>query len=850
MRNLYFLIMAAIVPVSGVVHSCADPEKNPQAYCETTLNDWKFREHGSGNLLSAAVPGTVHTDLMKHGLIPDPFVGVNEEAVQWVSDKTWEYVTILEPEMLSGFAVNELVFEGLDTHAEIFLNDSLILSCNNQFRRWVVPLNKDFIKKATELKVIFYPAAKYDSIQASLLPYALPDNRAFSRKSPYHYGWDWGPRLITCGIWKPVYIRQWNKFRVADIQVVTKKLNEALAEIEVVISYIANENGNALIELVIPGTGIKRRLKHALRQGENTVSIPVTIKEPELWFPAGLGKAHLYNLEIATQFNKTRQTSSQQFGLRTVELVREKDSAGESFYFRINGLPVFAKGANYVPPDNFAPRVTAGKHLELLQMASDANFNMLRVWGGGYYENDRFYQLCDSLGIMVWQDFMFACMMYPGDEAFIENVGQEVREQVQRLRNHPSIVLWCGNNEVDEGWHNWGWQRQLGYTDEIADRVWNDYEKVFHELIPEIIRKEDPAKPYWSSSPSTGWGRPESLLSGDLHYWGVWWGEEPFEMYRKKVGRFMSEFGFQAYPHPRSIAEFAGSDITSPDHPAMQVHQKHPRGRQLIHTYMQRDFPVPDDFIDYVFMSQLVQAYGISMAVEAHRTAMPYCMGTLYWQFNDCWPVTSWSSLDWYGRPKALHYYVKRLYADFLFSATVDNDTLLLKAVNDSRKDEKLNFVFAIFSSDGKEILKYAAPVSLEAQTVKVLLRTRLEDLVSGLQPTKVVGFASLTDTEGNLKAKQCILFEKPRNLELSVPEFRWEISGYTPDYRLTLQSNVPALDVWIFSETTDFAASDNFISLMPGEPVNLTLRSQKSLAELQRHIRIKSLNEFASNKP
>lgn len=830
--------------------ACLHMEQSLQTYREAPLNGWQFMEHGSGRLLSAEVPGTVHIDLMKHGIIPDPFIGANEEAVQWVSDKTWEYITILEPEMLEGFSVNELVFEGLDTHAEIFLKDSLILRCNNQFRRWVIPLNEGSIKAATELKVIFYPAAGYDSIQSSLLPYSLPDSRAFSRKSPYHYGWDWGPRLITCGIWKPVYLRQWNKFRIADIHVISNQLNEQSAELEVVISYITNESGNAEIELSIPGSGINTRLKNAFVQGENIVTIPLKIENPELWFPSGLGKAHLYNLQITTHFGKTRQTASQQFGLRTAVLVREKDSIGGEFYFRINGQNVFAKGANYVPPDNFAPRVSAEKHLALLQMAADANFNMLRVWGGGYYENDRFYQLCDSLGIMVWQDFMFACMMYPGDTSFVENVKHEVHEQVQRLRKHPSIVIWCGNNEVDEGWHNWGWQQQFNYTQEISEEIWGNYEAVFHQLIPEIIAKTDPSRPYWPSSPSTGWGRPESLLSGDLHYWGVWWGEEPFEMYREKVGRFMSEFGFQAYPHPMSITSFAGKGISSPDHPVMQVHQKHPRGRQLIHTYMQRDFPVPDDFTDYVYMSQLVQAHGISMAIEAHRTAMPYCMGTLYWQFNDCWPVTSWSSLDWYGKPKALHYYVKRLYSDFLISAVVENETLLMKAVNDSRQDAELQFELRIFSRNGKEIIKSTTPIVLEAQSVKVLLQTALEDLVPGMRKQELVGFASLKDVDGNLKARQKVLFDKPKNLELSAPDIRWEIVGDGPDYRLTLQSDVPVLDAWIFSETIDFTANDNFISMMPGEPVSLTIHSKESIPELEKHIRLKSLNRFVSNKP
>jgi beta-mannosidase len=351
-------------------------------------------------------------------------------------------------------------------------------------------------------------------------------------------------------------------------------------------------------------------------------------------------------------------------------MVDEPDSIGRAFYFKVNGVPFYAKGANYIPEEMIETWNDVDHTIRLLEQAKDAHFNMLRVWGGGIYPSEGFFTLCDKLGILVWQDFMYAGTMYPYDEAFLENARIEAEEQVKRLASHPSLALWCGGNEISEGYYNWGWQKSLNWSEEEDKAIKAGYDRLFESLLPQVVDKFDGSRPYWPSSPLKGWGRPESLTEGDVHYWGVWWGEQPYEVYRDKVGRFNSEYGYQSYPDYSTLLKIAQGEELSKDAEVLAAHQKHARGKQLIDDFIKRYYPnvEPKDFEEYVHLSQLSQAYGMEVAIEAHRTAKPYNMGTLYWQLNDAWPVTSWSSIDYYGNPKVLQERLKTLYAPVLLS--------------------------------------------------------------------------------------------------------------------------------------------------------------------------------------
>lgn len=565
--------------------------------------NWTFNKQNDIVKYQATIPGTIHTDLFQNQLISDPFFGANEKELKWIENENWEYKTtfVLTKEELQNQNI-DLQFEGLDTYASVYLNDILVLAANNMFRSWNISVKNKLKTGKNHLKVIFKSAVEVGKQEAQKLSYTLPgDEKVFTRKAQYHYGWDWGPRFVTAGIWKQVKLHFWNTATIQNVRFEQAGITEYDALLFFNITVNSQMEGDYVF--VINGNKYKRKLP----KGATLIELPYTIENPKLWWCNGLGEAHLYDFDISIHKKRKEIDSNHlKIGLRTIELVQGEDEKGKSFYFKLNGIPVFMKGANYIPSDSFVTRVDAEKYKKVVENAKNAHMNMLRVWGGGIYENDAFYDECDKNGILVWQDFMFACAMYPGDTDFVQNVKQEVIDNVNRLQNHPSIALWCGNNEVDEGWHNWGWQKQYQYTKSDSTKVWNDYKTVFHEVIPKtldsLVSKEKNV--YWSSSPSIGWGRKESLLKGDSHYWGVWWGMEPFEMYTKKVGRFMSEYGFQGMPSMETLQKVIRKEDLNFNSDAVKNHQKHPTGYETIKTYMERDFQVPDNLrITHIYLN-------------------------------------------------------------------------------------------------------------------------------------------------------------------------------------------------------------------------------------------------------
>jgi beta-mannosidase len=523
-------------------------------------------------------------------------------------------------------------------------------------------------------------------------------------------------------------------------------------------------------------------------------------------------------------------------GLRTIELVQEKDAFGTSFYFKLNGKSVFMKGANYVPQDSFLPRVPDATYFSLVENAKKANMNMLRVWGGGVYADDEFYNACDANGILVWQDFMFACAMYPGDEQFVENIKQEVIDNVNRLQNHPSIALWCGNNENDEGWHNWGWQKQFKYSQADSTKIWNDYKKVFHEVIPQtldgLLSKEKNL--YWPSSPSIGWGRKESLTQGDSHYWGVWWGKEPFEMYKKKVGRFMSEYGFQGMPNLETLEKVISKEDFNFTSDAFKNHQKHPTGFETINEYMARDFPVPYSLEKYNYVSQLLQARGMKIAIEAHRLAKPYCMGSLYWQLNDCWPVTSWSTLDYYGNWKAAHYQVKESFAPILLAVKENADGYSIIGSNDNLEAISGTLAVKLIDFSGKELWSATKECALDVEKSTNCFQISNADLPK-FEKEKTVLVIAFTSNQKKTVAHH--YFVKPKELQLEKPTIEINIVGET---LIELKTNTLAKNVYL--QANDAFFEENYFDLLPGIPK--IIKTEKPTQETKAMSLFDTLNE------
>jgi beta-mannosidase len=577
--------------------------------------------------------------------------------------------------------------------------------------------------------------------------------------------------------------------------------------------------------------------------GTNHLEVGLQVPRPQLWWPNGLGEAHLYTAEAALRAGRRTDTLRTRFGVRTVELVTEPDSIGETFFFRINGVPVFMKGANVIPLDHFSPRVTPDDYLELFRDVADANMNMLRVWGGGIYEEDTFYDLADEHGILVWQDFMFANGMYPGDSTFLANVRAEAVHQVRRLRGHASLALWCGNNEMDEGWKNWGWGRNYD-TPEDSASVRDAYEAVFHEILPGVVSAEDPSRRYWPSSPSLGWGDPESLNRGDSHYWGVWHGQEPFQVFTQKLPRFSSEFGFQAFPPMETVEAFTHPEDRSLFDPTVLAHQKHPIGNQLILNYMERDYPTPEAFDDFVYVSQLLQARGMRKAFEAHRRAKPRTMGTLYWQLNDTWPVVSWSSRDYHGRWKALHFAARRAFAPALISPALNGDTLEVWGVSDLNRPVEGTLSLELLTFDGTSLWQASVSANLPANRSQILWKGSAPSLLGEVDTRQVVFVVEMAESGDQAQRRgNLFYFHPPKDLELGAPAIRFRIAEEEEGLLLALEADFLAKDVYLSLEGSRF--SDNFFDLLPGRPHAVRLETELDAERAEAELEIRTLAEI-----
>ncbi|MCX6297380.1 MAG: glycoside hydrolase family 2 protein, partial [Bacteroidetes bacterium] len=553
------------------------------------------------------------------------------------------------------------------------------------------------------------------------------------------------------------------------------------------------------------------------------------------------------DFDIGLSFNsKLLDEKIVEIGLRTIELIQDKDSVGKSFYFKLNGVPVFMKGANYIPSDNFLPRVTKDDYEKIVENAVDANMNMLRVWGGGVYADDEFYKQCDMQGILVWQDFMFACAMYPGDNHFVNNVAQEVIDQVQRLRNHPCLALWCGNNEVDEGWKNWEWQKQFHYSEKDSTTIAQNNSALFDNFIKDMVNAYDGSRAYWPSSPSIGWGHKESLQEGDSHYWGVWWGNEPFENYNKKVGRFVSEYGFQGMPDLNSIKKYARilpsadtEELTSAD---MRNHQKHPVGYETILKYMSLDYKVPSGLDNFSYVSQLLQAEGMKTAIEAHRRAKPYCMGTLYWQLNDCWPVTSWSSVDYYNNWKASQYQVKRSFESTILSIDEQDSVCDVYLISDDLKNQGAWLRLQLFDFSGKILWSDSMTAGVSSASAEKVY-TFDKKILNGFDKSSVVLKASYTAFySSNILTYALHYFEKPKDLKLQKTDIVFSLGESLFSHSITLKSKTLMKDVCVTIEGEIIHLSDNCFDLLPNEEKTIDLPPYIYVKHLDKKIKIKSL--------
>ncbi len=883
-KGLFSLILLAIniLPISADVN-------------ERTIHEgWRFRQGSSECWHSATVPGTVHTDLMSHGLIDDPFYRFNERSVQWIDKEDWMYETRFTPTAEELAASSQtLVFNGLDTYADVYLNHQLLVSVDNMHRTWRCNV-KGILKEGENLLEVYFKSPIRRNIPKwDALPYQHntgPDHSwiggvfnktvsIFARTAGYEYGWDWGPRMVTFGIWRPVVLQTWTEAHLADTYHKQNDVTAKRARLTTIVEVDADSDiAGATLTVTADGKKVATK-KCNLTKGHNKISVDYTINNPRLWWTHQLGEQYLYEFETTLAANgKVLDSSKLDIGLRSIKVISEDDEHGRCFYFMLNGQPLFAKGSNMVPNDNFLPRVTDSIYRQVVLDAKAVNMNMIRVWGGGIYEDDAFYRHCDEQGILIWQDFAFACGTWPADSAFLASVREEAIDNVKRIRNHAALAILIGNNESQDVW--WGWGNKKKQLDEMGygDEVWEMQYNLFYRTLPDVVKEYAPNVTYRPSSPWWKDDQPSDGRYGDDHYWGVWHGAEPFDAYYDHHVRFESEYGFQSFPEYESILKYAPYEV---DHniysDAMMIHQKAGTyANHRIEEYMKRDYRMPSDFKTFVYVGQVMQGDGVKMGMEAFRRDRPYCMGSLVWQLNDCWPVASWSSRDYYGRWKALHYFTKYAYDDILVAPRVydpnaakpdpnrqvaalpsasnsttrhidqkrsDNQVLEIKLVSDRLKKAKGTFTLTTMTLDGRTVYTEKSALTMPANTAILVMTRDVNDILGGEKPENVI--FHMTYTTGDKTYSNIAYAARQKDMNYTRPNITTSVVPAGDGYDVTLTTDIFARGVFMAIKGIDNFFADNYFDMLPGTQRTIHVRSTKPLDQFKSELEVVTLGDI-----
>ena len=805
--------------------------------------------------LNATVPGSVQQDLIAAGIVPDPFIGRNEAAIQWAGLTGWEYRTTINatPALLARDHL-DLVFDGLDTFATVLVNGRPLLSADNAHRRWRADATPLLHAGANELVVRF--ASPIRKLQPMVLAEAHPlpgeydsafddepkgkQTSPYIRKPKYQYGWDWAPRIVTIGLWKPARLEAWDDARIDALRIEQEALNDSEARLLARANVLADRASAAKVRIDVTGPDGERlsvTRDVALAPGTNEVAVPVSIARPQRWWPVGYGPHPLYTVTASLQ-GPDSDSVTKRTGLRTVELIRQDGSFG----FKINGVTIFAKGANLIPFDMFPARVTAAQQRRILDSAVVANMNLVRVWGGGYYPDDTFYDLADQLGLMVWQDFMFGGAVTPPDADFRRNVAAEAEEQVERLQAHPSLVLWAGGNEVLAGWENWSdrkdFKKAVGPDEQ--ERIGTGMAVLFDRVLRDAVLRNDKDVPYWPGSPSTNYEGPiDTDKSGDRHFWDVWSGSKPIERYADSCARFNSEYGFQSMPGLSTIAAFAGTTDLTPDSAVMKAHQKFlsGEGNERLRFYLDQYQRKPRDFADFVYLTQVMQAQAIDLAARHHRACRPTTMGSLYWQLNDSWPAISWASIDWYGRWKLLHYAARRFFAPQIIVAERKGDATRIALVSDATAPLPAQWRVRVFDMAGRLLNQRGDTVTLAPLSASDVAMLDDKNLFGNAAPSQSYAVAELL-LNGRTVSRSIVERRAPKDMAYPAPGLtaRWQ------GRNLAITATNLARAVQIGFGTLAAQPSDNGFDLLPGESVTVTIESAADPATLARALTLSTL--------
>ncbi len=806
---------------------------------------WEMRIAGESKAYKATVPGSVYNDLINAGRLEDPYYRDNEDVALELMKNDFVYTGSFNVNMDEVKDSDEVLlrFNGLDTLADIVLNKKKLASTNNMHRIWDFNI-KDYLKEANnEIMITFHSPVEYIAEQFEKDPAILGSEDAMRgfpkiRKGHYMFGWDWGPRLPDAGIWREMEVLAVKKAKLDSVYT-RQRFNSDLSKVTLDINIKAenkksNEFDNytpiAWVKILDPD-GKKLYEKANIKfKFEETEKVSLTIENPKLWWPNGLGDQPLYTVDVLLVDEKGSCLDewNKRIGLRKMEVSTAKDKYGSEFAQKVNNVKFFAMGADYIPEDNILPRINRERTFNLLKQCVDAHFNSIRVWGGGLYPSDDFYDACDEYGLVVWQDFMFACANYRLTREFEENILAELKDNVRRLRHHASLGLWCGNNEMEMFVKQGEW----GAKNEIV----SDYVKMYEYLFPRLLESEDPDRFYWPASPSSGgaFDEPNSENRGDVHYWDVWHGNKPFTEYRKFYFRYLSEFGFQSFPSIKTVESFTLPEDRNVFSYIMEKHQRNASANGKIMNYMEQTFLYPNDLDTLIYASQLLQGEAIRYGVEHFRRNRGRCMGAIYWQLNDCWPVASWASIDYFGRWKALHYYAKRFFAPLMISCEEEGvlsqsmntnaepftvkKSIRLNVTNESMKDRNVTVKWQLRNSDGTVLKEEETGITVKAMSSEWLEKKELPEAKLYENYVSYQAFEN-----GEEISSGTVLFSAPKHFKFVDPELKVKVKGD----EITVSAKTYAKSIEIRNENDDLILSDNFFDLNGGEKIVKILKGE-----------------------
>lgn len=810
---------------------------------------WQMKRTVSNEWIDGKVPGSVFTDLLNAGLIEDPFYRDNEDKVKEFALYDYEYKRTfqVDSKLLSCSKVI-LRCEGLDTLADIRINGQLIASTNNMHRTYEFDV-KDVLREGENvIHITFYSPIKYISEKQKESPLwgvaeAIP-GYPHLRKAHCMFGWDWGPQLPDMGIFRNISIQGYEYGRLEDVYITQHhKDHEVLLDIRVSHTKWDNEALNVEV-LVIGPDGESYSTK--VDQCSSVEHIKLAITDPKLWWPNGYGEQPLYQVKVLLKKeNELLDLWEGNIGLRTIKVRREKDQWGESFEFNVNGVSIFAMGANYIPEDSLLPRRSPQRTEKLIKDCVEANFNCIRVWGGGYYPDDYFFDLCDKYGLIVWQDFMFACAVYEMTDEFAENIKQEAIDNIKRIRHHACLGIWCGNNEMELAWVEWNFPKTA--------KLRTDYIKQFEILLSQLVKELDPNTFYWPASPSSGGGfeDPNNENVGDVHYWDVWHGLKPFTDYRNYYFRFVSEFGFQSFPSLKTIKSFTLPEDRNIFSYVMEKHQKNAGANGKILYYLSENFKYPKDFDSLLYTSQVLQGIAIKYGVEHWRRHRGRCMGAIYWQLNDCWPVASWSSIDYFGRWKALHYFAKRFFAPVLLSAKEEGTEVELHLSNEKMEPVSGTIAWKLRDNASRVIKEGSLQVEVPALSSVLCEALDFSDILKDKKALRETYLEFSFFQDGEVVSSGTVIFTKDKYFEYLDPAIKVEVREREDAFIIRLRSEAFARYVELDLEDADCKFSDNYFHLSADEAREIvvkkeSLSSDMDLQTFSENLKVRSIYDIA----